>query len=211
MTEQQAVVFDIDNVLVGWNPELLYRKLIHSNADRARFLSEICSPAWVKTIDGGIPISAAVTSRAAAHPEHAELIKAWWVRWPEMFRPAFENCVHLFRGLKERGTPVYALGNFGRESLDLAQTLYPFLSDFDEIVISGDEGVLKPDPKIYKTLESRTGADPQSLFFIDDEEDNLAAAAERGWRTHHFMGEDELARALMDADLLDPTDLPREI
>jgi hypothetical protein len=57
--------------------------------------------------------------------------------------------------LKRAGLPVYAISNFSREKFDVALTKFPFLHTFDELIISGDVGMVKPNPEIFELLIQR--------------------------------------------------------
>jgi 2-haloacid dehalogenase len=204
-----AVVFDIGNVLIRWDPERLYRRLILDDAARRRFLTEVCPPAWNERFDRGEAMPAGVEAHAALHPAHADLIRAWWERWPEMLGPAFEGTVACLRALKAKGTPVYALSNFAADTFEIARRLYPVLDEFDGRVVSAHVGLVKPDPAIYALVEDLAGLPPEALFFVDDLPANVAVARARGWRAHRFNGEGGLVRALLDHDLLAPHEAPR--
>ncbi|RMH52744.1 MAG: HAD family phosphatase [Alphaproteobacteria bacterium] len=207
MQPPRAVVFDIGNVLVGWDPERLYARLIPDAAQRQAFFAEAELAAMNRDIDLGAPFRARVEAQAAAHPRHAALIRAWHDRWSEMFRPAIAGSVALMRLLRARGVAVHALSNFGAETFALARSIYPVLGDFDLTVISGEEGVAKPDAEIYARLEARTGLERPALFFTDDRAENVAAARRRGWRTHLFRNPAALALELVEAGLIAPHEL----
>lgn len=205
----EAVVFDVGNVLIEWRPERLYEKLIVDPAARERFLSEVCPPAWNAEFDRGLSMPEGVEAHAQKHPAEAELIRAWWSRWPEMAGPAIEGSVALLRALKASGTPVYGLTNFAAETWEIATRAYPALTEFDAVVVSAEVGVIKPDPVIYEILERRTGRAPEALFFTDDSAPNVAAARARGWTAHHFRGAGGLRQALIEAGVLRPHQAPR--
>ena len=94
------------------------------------------------------------------------------------------------------------------DTWEIAEKLYPALTEFDLVVVSGREGTIKPEPEIYAILESRIGFPPDSLFFADDSPANVAAARARGWTAHLFRGAHGLRQALIDADLLKPHEAP---
>jgi 2-haloacid dehalogenase len=119
-----------------------------------------------------------------------------------MCSPAIPGSVALLRRLRARGVPVFALSNFGIDTYATAQGVYDFLNEFDVEFISGQMGVMKPDPAIYETLERETGVAPGALLFADDRPDNIAAAAARGWQTHLFEGPEGWAARLVEAGLL---------
>lgn len=197
-----AVVFDVGNVLVRWEPDCLYRDVLPDPQERRHFLTEICPPDWNARFDRGEPMPDGVAEHAARHPRYAEAVRAWWSRWPEMFGPAIEESVACFRALKARGVPVFGLTNFARETFDIARSTYPFLDEFDELVVSARVGAIKPEPEIYRILEDRGGIEASRLFFIDDLEENIAGARARGWAVHHFRDPSALRPALRGAGLL---------
>ena len=109
----------------------------------------------------------------------------------------------LVRQLHGAGVPLYALTNFGAEFFAGFRSTEPIFELFDDIVVSGEEGVAKPDPRIYAIAEQRFGHPPQALFFTDDNPANVAAAAARGWRAHLFTDATALERELASAGLID--------
>jgi 2-haloacid dehalogenase len=201
---RRAVVFDIGNVLLRWDPEKLYAPLIPDAAERRRFLSEICPPAWNLAFDAGAPMPEGVEAHAARHPAHADLIRAWWHRWPEMTGPLIEGSVACLHALKARGVPVFGLTNFAAETFEVARRLYPVLDAFDTCVVSAAVRCVKPDPAIYRILEARTGFAPDRLLFTDDSAANVAGARACGWAAHHFEGPAGLVAALEAEGFLEP-------
>jgi 2-haloacid dehalogenase len=199
---ERAVVFDVGNVLFHWDPEKLYARLIPDSGERRRFLTEICTPAWNLGFDAGLPMPEGVEAHAATHPEHADLIRAWWTGWAEMTGPQIDGSVACLRALKARGVPVLGLTNFAAETFAIARTLYPVLNEFDLCVVSADVKCVKPDPQIYAIVEQRSGFAPSQLFFTDDSPANVAAARARGWTAHLFDGPEGLRAALVEEGFL---------
>jgi 2-haloacid dehalogenase len=196
----QAVVFDIGRVLIQWNPTGFYDREIGADA-RARLFAEVPLEAANLEIDRGVPFRATIYDLADAHPGWADAIRLWHDRWLEMASPAIDDSVALLRRLQAAGVPCWALSNFGEETFDIAETAYPFLSDFDGRVISGFVGAIKPEPEIYETLELASGLSGGQLFFTDDRPENIAAAQARGWHTHLFQDTAGLVQALLDHGL----------
>lgn len=196
-----AVVFDIGNVLIEWNPARLYDPLLGPEG-RARLFAEVDLDGMNRAIDLGAPFAETVAATAARHPRWAAAIRLWHDRWIEMASPAIPHSVRLMRALRARGVPVFALSNFGNASFEIGRAHYPFLDEFDARFLSGRLGVVKPDPAIYAALETATGVAPAELFFVDDRAANIAAANARGWQTHLFEGPAGLATALVAAGLV---------
>ncbi len=202
MTPPKAVVFDIGNVLVEWDPDRLYTRLMPNAAARAGLFARVDFEAMNIAGDRDGDLEAKVAALAARHPDDAAAILAWWEDWHEMFAPDIPDTAMVLRGLRDGGVPVYALSNFAADSFERAVALYPVLAEFDIPVISGREGVVKPEPRIYEILEERSGLSGPDLFFTDDRPDNIVAAQARGWRAHLFNGAAGLRIALATAGIL---------
>ena len=200
-----AVVFDIGNVLLTWQPEAFYDRMIGPRA-RRRLFAEADLEAMNLSIDAGAPFHATVQATADAHPEWAEQILWWHDRWGELAMPVIDHAVRLQRALRRRGVPVFALTNFGDDSFAHAQRLYPFLTEFDRLYVSGRLGVVKPDPAIYAVVEGDCGFVPEHLLFTDDRPANIAAAVARGWQGHLFERPAGLADRLVAEGLLQRED-----
>ncbi len=201
MSDVQAVVFDIGNVLIEWQPERFYDRVIGAERRRAMF-DAVDLHAMNDRVDRGEHFRDTVMAMAAETPDWSLEIEMWHDRWIEMATPTIDRSVRLLRALRGAGVPVFALSNFGVQSFDLAVTHYPFLEEFDQRFISGHLRVTKPDAGIYAAVEAETGVAPAALLFTDDREENIEAAAARGWRTHHFTGPDGLADRLVIEGLL---------
>lgn len=197
----EAVVFDIGNVLLEWQPERFYDRVI-GVARRKRLFAEVDLAGMNAGVDLGAPFAASVAALAEAHPDWAAEIRMWRERWFEIAHPPIDGSVRLLRALRARGVPVLALTNFGAETFEAAVVKLPFLAEFDRAWVSGRMGVMKPDPAIYAALEAESGVVPGRLLFTDDRAENIAVAAARGWQTHLFEGWEGWAARLVAAGLL---------
>jgi 2-haloacid dehalogenase len=197
-----VVVFDLGGVLVDWNPRHLYRSLIPDEAERERFLADVCPQSWNELQDAGRPLAEATSERVALFPQHAELIAAYYGRWEEMLAGAIEETVAVLEELHRRDVPLYALTNWSAELFPVARRRFGFLERFRGILVSGEEGLIKPDPAIFRLLCSRYGLPPRSTLFIDDNPANVAAAGEIGFAVHHYVGAAGLKARLADIGLL---------
>jgi 2-haloacid dehalogenase len=196
-----AVVFDIGGVLLDWDPRHLYRKLFDDPAEMDDFLDRICTPRWHLSHDLGADIEASCRSLAARHPGHADLIMAWWQRGEEMIAGQIDGTVTILADLKAAGLRCYALSNMEADRFAVRRRRYPFFELFDGCVISGAEGVVKPDPAIFDLLRTRYGLPPGRTVFIDDNPANVAAAAGLGLVAVEFSAPDRLRRDLRDLGL----------
>lgn len=201
----EAVIFDIGNVLIEWQPERHYDALIGPERRRAMFAA-VDLHGMNEVIDAGGPFRDTIYATAEAHPEWRDEIRLWFDDWLKMASPAIDHSVRLLRALRARGVPVFALSNFGRDSFAYAQQHYDVLSEFDRPYISGHMGVTKPAARIYELVEADCGIAPAGLLFVDDRADNIAAAAARGWQTHLFEGAQGWADRLIAEGLLEAKD-----
>jgi 2-haloacid dehalogenase len=203
MTTPRAVIFDIGNVLITWNPEAFYDR-VFGKARRQALFDAVDLHGMNEEIDAGGPFQGTVAAWAARYPQWANEIQCWHDNWAELASPAISESWALMGKLQARGVPVYALTNFGDETFAYAQSApYPQLGQFDRAYISGRMGVTKPSAQIYAMVEEDCGLHGAALFFTDDRDENIAAAAARGWQTHLFKSADGLAAALQNAGLLD--------
>lgn len=200
-----TVVFDIGGVLIDWDPRYLYRKLLGDEAAVERFLTEVCTPEWNREQDRGRPWPEAVAELSARYPAQADLVAAYHARWDDMVAGPISGTVDLLAGLRERGVPCYALTNFSVEMFERVRRRFDFLGWFDGIVVSGAEGLVKPDPRIYRLLLERFGLDPAATLYVDDQPANVTAARALGMRAHQFTGVPDLRTTLIEADLLTET------
>ena len=185
-TVTEAVVFDVGNVLIEWDPRRLYRKLLPDDAAVERFLATVCTPEWNAEQDRGRPVADAVATLAAAHPGQHDLIAAYYGRWTEMLGGSIGGTVRILSALRAEGVPCYGLTNFSSETWGLALRRFPFLTTFDGVVVSGREGVIKPDRAIYRRLIARYGLRPEVTAFVDDQHANVGAAGHLGFQATRF-------------------------
>ncbi|MBC6437017.1 MAG: HAD family phosphatase [Rhodobacteraceae bacterium] len=202
-THIDAVVFDIGNVLIAWQPERFYDREIGEARRRALF-NAVDLHCMNERIDRGEPFRDVIYATAEANPAFRKEIRMWHDRWIELAAPIIPMSVKLLHALRARGVPVFALTNFGAESYAYAQTQFDFLNAFDRAFVSGRMRVTKPDPRIYKMVEEGSGIAPDRLLFTDDRTENIAAARARGWQTHVFTSPEGWADSLVAHGLLPP-------
>lgn len=197
----EAVVFDIGNVLIEWQPERYYDRRI-GRARREAFFGAFDFHGLMNEIDAGAPFSEIVAERAGAHPEHAAEIMMLRDEWQEMAGTVIDHSVRLLGALRAKGVPVFALSNFGAENYGWSAEAHPFLRAFDRAYISGEMGMRKPHAEIYAAVEADCGIAPERLLFGDDRDENVAAAQARGWRVVRVDSAGHLAQALVSHGLL---------
>lgn len=207
MRRPQAVVFDLGGVLIDWDPRYLYRKLLADEEQVERFIAEVTTAEWNNEQDRGRPFAEAVAELSTRHPEHAELIAAYHERWREMLGGPIEPTVALLRALKERGdAALYALTNWSAETFPIAEERYDFLRWFDGILVSGREGVVKPDTAIFSLLCERFAVPAEATLFIDDAPANVQGARDAGLDAVRYTTPEQLRADLAKRGLLDPSE-----
>jgi 2-haloacid dehalogenase len=203
-----AVVLDVGNVLIHWDPRALYRKIFLTDAgapDEARvewFLTHICDPAWNVQQDLGRSIAEANATLIQQFPQWRAEIEAYYTRHHEAIPGPIESTVASMRDLRSVGVPVHGLTNYGRETFAMARTRFDFLNAFDGVVVSGEEGLVKPDPAIFNLMTSRFKLSPARTLFVDDSQANIDTAGALGFQVHHFTDPVALRPHLVDLGLL---------
>ena len=175
------MVFDLGGVLIDWDPRYLYRNIFSTEKEMNYFLVEICTPEWNRELDRGRTFAEATVSLKKRYPRYTVEIEAYRVRWPEMLGGPIQGTVEILRELRDQDYALYALTNFSAEAFPVARSRYEFLEYFDDIVVSGEIGLIKPEPEIYTHLIECTGLDPATALFIDDLPENVAAAEKAGF------------------------------
>jgi 2-haloacid dehalogenase/putative hydrolase of the HAD superfamily len=202
MGRPTVVIWDVGNVIVRWDPRTLYSKIFEDEAERDRFLGEVCTMAWHAPTDRGVSFDENCAALAAKHPGRAEAIWAWKHRWWEMFSgpiPETEAAIAALAGL---GVRQYALSNMSHETEAGTFAMSPAFDWLDGRIISGVEGVMKPDAAIFRLACERYGFRPDEALFVDDSEKNIAAAKALGFHTHHFTDPKALRPTLEQLGLL---------
>jgi 2-haloacid dehalogenase len=187
MSKINTLVFDLGGVLIDWNPQYLYNKLIPDKKEREWFLSTICTPDWNEEQDAGRSLKEATELLVQKYPGHEAAIRAYYDRWTEMLGGPIHETVEIFRELKTRGRlKLYALTNWSAETFPVALELYDFLHWFDGRLVSGEERTRKPFPEIYQILIERFAIEPATAIYVDDNERNVKPARELGFIGLHF-------------------------
>lgn len=182
----RVVVFDLGNVIIRWDRAMLFREFYPDPADLDRFLTDVYSLEANDRLDRGQPLAQFTAELADAHPEHRLAIEALATRWVETIGDPITGAVELLIELAEAEVPVYALSNWNAGTFALVQEQHPFFGCFDGIVLSGNEGITKPDPAIFTLVGSRYGFEMHDALFVDDTPANVAAAEAVGMQAVVF-------------------------
>lgn len=197
-----SVIFDVGAVLVDWDPRYLFRQLLADDAAIEAFFEEVGFHAWNRSLDGGRVWSEAVADLSARFPHRGALIAAAHERWHEMLPGQIDGSVEILERLAAAGTPLYAITNFSSEKWAETRRRFGFFNVFRDIVVSGDEKLLKPEPEIYRCCLERNGLDARTCVFIDDSMPNVDGAAALGIDAILFQSPEQLEAALAQRGLL---------
>jgi 2-haloacid dehalogenase len=192
-----AAVWDIGGVLIDWNPRYLYSKLFAGDeAAMERFLATVCTQSWNEKQDAGRSFAEGCALLKKDYPQHSELIDAWFARYEEMLGGAIEGSVAILSQLRANHVRLYALSNWSAETFPFARKRFEFLKWFHGLLLSGEAGLMKPDPRLFQMLFDRYAIDPTDAIYIDDHLSNVEAARGLGMRAIHFTDADSLRRQL---------------
>jgi 2-haloacid dehalogenase len=201
--EIKNIIFDLGGVLIDWNPDYMYKKIIPDEDKRKWFLENICTLDWNEAQDGGRLIKEANELLINQHPEYKELILAYYSRWEEMLSGSISGTVDIFKELKtNKKHGIYALTNWSAETFPRALEIFDFLHWFDGRVVSGEENTRKPHKEIYDIILTRFNLTPNTTVFIDDNLRNIKAAEELGIVTIHFQSPEQLRKSLQEKNIL---------
>lgn len=194
MADIDCVIFDIGNVLIRWDPKNLYRRMGYADADTDGILAETGLLDMNVEFDLGKPFAEGIAALTARFPQHQRFLDGWNTRWTDALDGAIQPNVAVLAALKAAGVPAHAISNFSREKFDVARALFPFLDGFDELVLSADVGMVKPDRDIFDLMIDRRQLTPSRAVFIDDSAPNIRTAEAIGLRTIHFADESVAVR-----------------
>ena len=198
-----TVVFDFGGVLIDWDPRYLYRKLFDGDeAAMEAFLDEIDFYAWNFEQDRGRSFAEGTAELTEQFPHYAELIAAYGQRWQESIAGPIPDTVEILHVLKQKEYPLFGLSNWSAETFYRIRPNLDFMNWFDGIVISGEVGLAKPDPAIYRVLLGQVNDSPGNCLFIDDSEVNVATAKDLGFISIHFESPGQLRSELSMRGLL---------
>lgn len=192
------VVFDVGQVLLRWEPWPVLDALLGEDAARADFRATVDFDAFHREHDRGRSIAEQAAVASELYPDHAGVLAALYDRWLDTIPGAIEGTVAILERLDDAGVPVFAITNFPAEQWEKTVPAYPFLTRFRDAVVSGREGMVKPDPAIFRVLLDRNGLAAADCLFIDDNPDNVAAARDLGMGAHLFERPDALAEWLAE-------------
>ncbi|WP_194953058.1 HAD family hydrolase [Sphingopyxis solisilvae] len=194
---RQSVIFDVGRVLFDWDLRHLFAKLIDDRDELEWFVTNVVTPEWHFQHDAGRPLAEMLPELKADFPGHAPLIDAYAARFNETIPGPMPGSLELVERLNAAGVPLFAITNFGHEFWEGFRPTQPIFDRFRDIIVSGTEKMMKPDPAIYRLALERFDIDPAGALFVDDVAANVAGAESVGIAGHLFGGAAMLERALV--------------
>ncbi|EKE00627.1 MAG: HAD hydrolase, family IA [uncultured bacterium] len=196
----KIIIFDLGRVLIKWDPDVVYKKYFANDlAKISRFYEETNIWKTNAEMDCGRSFHEALTELSSKFPSYREPIHLWQSQWLEMIGGPIEDSVKILKSLHAQGYPLYALTNWAKETFFphiRHNPTYTFLNNFNDIIVSGVERIIKPNPEIYKLLLQRHQLNPKNCIFIDDSQDNLVPAQNLGMATIKFTSPAQLIKEL---------------
>ncbi len=190
------IIFDFGNVLVEWHPERIFGEYFGDEAKAWWFLRHVADNDWRLRIDAGESYHDCVNELQARHPDYAEAIALYHDRWFDMLTGEMPGMREVIDQLKASGYSIYGLTNWSMETFPIAREHFPILQLIDRYVVSGAEGYVKPDARLFQILLDRYNLKAEECTFIDDNPDNVAAACRLGMRGIVFTNAESLRNTL---------------
>ena len=193
MKPVKNIIFDLGGVLMDWNPEYLFNSMFDDKTKMQWFLENVCNSEWNVQQDAGRSFSEAVEILIEKHPGYEKEIKAYDEQWETTIKGTFPEAVEALEKLAESGKyRIFALTNWSAEKFPLVRNKYAFYDLFEDILVSGEEKLIKPDPAIFELAISRFEIEPTESLFIDDNLKNIEAAQKMGFQVIHYNGTEDL-------------------
>lgn len=198
----KAVLWDIGNVIVRWNPRTLYQEIFKEPAECDRFLSHVCNMVWHVAHDLGVTFADNRAPLIERFPEYADEILAWETRWWDMFSGPIPETEVAIEALHAAGVPQFGVTNMSHETFPGTIAMSPAFARLSDYLVSADVGLIKPDPAFYALACERFGLQPSDVLFFDDSAANIESARSFGFDVHHFTDPAEVRPALEARGLL---------
>ena len=202
-TNIHAIIFDFGNVLLEWNPRHVYRRYFPDDEEAMeQFFHEVNFMDWNLQQDKGRPFAEGVAELSKQFPHYSDLIQAYHDNWEDSIGDYLAGTVEIMKQLKQAGYSLYGLSNWSAETFPIAREKYDFFHLLDDYVISGEVGMIKPEPEIFELLLNKIGRPAKECLFIDDALVNIQQAQKMGFATVHFQSPEQLQEELRALHLL---------
>lgn len=190
------IIFDFGNVLVQWHPEHVYGEYFGDEAKAWWFLRHVADTDFRQRIDAGESFDGCIREKQAQYPEYEQAIELYRSKWREMLTDEVPGMREVIVELRGKNYELYGLTNWSMETFPEARERFGILQMIDRYVVSGAEGLVKPDPRLFQVLLDRYGLRAEECIFIDDNPDNVAAARNMGMRGIVFTNAESLRKEL---------------
>lgn len=197
----ENIIFDFGGVLVDWNPRYLYKHHFEDEIEMEHFLKNICTDEWNVEQDRGRTLSEGTVLLQNKFPEFDSKIQLFYDHWEVMLKGDIPETVSLLYKLKKK-YKIFGLTNWSAETISIAYERFPFFKEIDGIVVSGEEKMIKPDPRIYHLLLDRYNLKAENSIFIDDNINNIRAAEKIGLYAIHFEYPGKLEATLLSMNII---------
>lgn len=189
------IIFDFGNVLVQWHPELIYKEHFGDEAKAWWFLRHVADNEWRGRIDAGESTDVCIRELKAKYPEYVDAVELYRSHWKEMLTDEVPGMRELLTEVLKK-YEVFGLTNWSMETFPEARKHFGILQMIDRYVVSAEEHLIKPDPRLFQVLLDRYQLKAEDCIFIDDNPDNVAAACRMGMHGIHFIGADDLRQKM---------------
>lgn len=190
------IIFDFGNVLVKWEPERVYGEYFGDEAKTWWFLRHVTDNDWRLRIDAGESQDVCIAELQSKFPEYSEAIAIYRDRWREMLTGEMPGMRQLLHELQAANYHLYGLTNWSMETFPEAREHFGILQMIDRYVVSGAEGLVKPDHQLFQVLLDRYGLKATDCTFVDDNAVNVEAARELGMTGIVFSNAENLRKEL---------------
>ncbi len=198
----RAIIFDFGNVLVKWNLYAIFGRFFPDPQAVDAFLKQVSFYEWNTRQDGGRSFEEGLAVISEQFPHYAHIFRYFDQHWQDTVREVIPETIVLARRLKQAGYPLYVLSNFSAEKFALTRPLHPFVSIFDDLIISGEIGLLKPEPAIFQYTLSRIHRTAEECIFIDDHLPNVESAQRLGFTALPYRSPQKLERDLTNLGVI---------
>ena len=190
------IIFDFGNVLVQWHPEVVYGEFFGDEAKAWWFLRHVADMDFRQRIDAGESMEDCIREKQAQYPEYEQAVELYRSKWREMLTDEVPCMREVISELRARNYEIFGLTNWSMETFPEARAHFGILQMIDRYVVSGAEGLVKPDPRLFQVLLDRYGLKAEECTFVDDNPDNVAAAKGMGMQGILFTNAETLRKEL---------------
>lgn len=192
------IVFDLGGVVFKWQPDTIIKSAFEDSEIQKLVRKEVFEhPDWIELDRGTLSFQRAVDRGARRTRLPAEEIAQLLHSVPKFLTP-IEETIELIHQLANTANRLYVLSNMHLASIEHLQQQYGIWKMFHGIVISSRIQMVKPERQIYEHLLNRYQLKPTETVFIDDMQENLAAASLMDIHTIRFLNPAQCKQDLRD-------------